>query len=123
LTKKEIIMARHPNVYRPILAVIKRRTDKAILIVITNDDALTDDDATLEVWMPKSQILATKPTQNVRGEDEIMASEWILKEKDLMRFVTATSTASTTPQSKGHPPVPNTPPAKSFVDMDDDIPY
>lgn len=116
-------MARHSNVYRPILAVIKRRTEKAILIVITDPEALTEDDATIEVWMPKSQILGTKPTQNIRGEDEIMASEWILKEKDLMRFVAATGTASLNPQVKGHPPVPSTPPAKSFVDMDDDVPY
>lgn len=116
-------MSRHSNVYRPIVGFVKRSTEKAILLVVTNPEALTDEDAEIEAWIPKSQLAGQRPMRDAKGNTEVMASEWILKEKDLLRLV-AKAPAPAANNPSGHPPVPTTPPAKNWMDeMDDDIPY
>lgn len=108
------------NVYLPIVGIIKRSTDKAILLVISDPEALTPDDEEIENWIPRSQILQITPMKDVKGNSTVMMSEWIIGQKDLRRFVRKGHTVT---DVAAHPPVPKTPPAKSFVDMDDDIPY
>jgi len=109
------------TVYRPIVGIIKRTTDKAIMLVISDPDALTPDEEELENWIPKSQIHSIIPLKDVKGNSCVMMSEWIIGQKDLQKFISKAPTVTT----YGHPPVPTTPPVKSHaeVDMDDDVPY
>lgn len=98
------------NVYRPVVGVVKRNTDKAILLVIQNPEALTDDEAELEVWIPKSQIAGQTPLRDQAGNTEVMMSEWIIGQKSLQAFI-----------SKPKSPVP--PVSKDSGIKDDDIPF
>lgn len=111
----------YPKIYHPIIGIVKRSTDKAILLVITDPEALTDEDATVENWIPKSQILSIIPMKDVAGNSEVRMSEWIIGQKDLKRFI---GTKNVSASVAVHPAVPATPPAPSWLDdMDDDIPY
>lgn len=112
----------YPKIYHPILGIVKRSTDKAILLVVTDPEALTDEDATVENWIPKSQILNITPVKDVAGNSEVRMSEWIIGQKDLKRFIRPTHCVSASVAV--HPAVPTTPPAPNWMDdMDDDIPY
>lgn len=112
------------NIYHPIIGIIKRTTEKAILLVVTDPEALTDEDAEIENWIPKSQIASMTPMKDVVGNTEVRLSEWIIGQKDLKRFIRHSLTPSSSPANiAGHPQVPKNPPAPSFVDMDDDIPF
>lgn len=116
----------YPKIYHPILGIVKRSTDKAILLVITDPEALTDEDATIENWIPKSQILNITPMKDVAGNSEVRMSEWIIGQKDLKRFIRSTHyvSSSVSVHPVVHPAVPTTPPAHNWMDdMDDDIPY
>lgn len=112
------------NVYRALRGRIKRDTGKAILLVVRDPEALTPEEEVQEQWIPTSQIKSIHNLKDDFGESIVMASEWILKQKDWLHLSTANNPAlqNTTPISS-HPKVPDTPPAKSFVDMDDDIPF
>lgn len=112
------------NVYRPILGIIKRRTDKALLLVVEDSDAITEDDAEIENWIPKSQMANELPTKNSKGQSVLMLSEWIIGQKGLNRFVMTQPMldAIKAQAATSHPAVPKTPPAPNFQDMDDDIP-
>lgn len=95
------------NVYRPVIGIIKRNTYKAILLVIEDPEALTEEDAEVENWIPRSQIAGMTPMRDDKGRTEVMMSEWIIGQKGLQAFV-----------SKPKSPVP----AKPAI-PDDDIPF
>lgn len=111
----------YPKIYHPIIGIVKRSTDKAILLVITDPEALTEEDDTIENWIPKSQIHSITPLKDVAGNSEVRMSEWIIGQKDLKRFIRSTHYVSSSVAV--HPAVPTTPPAPSWMDMDDDIPF
>jgi len=96
------------NVYRPVVGFVKRTTDKAILLVVTDPDALIEEESELENWIPRSQIAGMTPMKDAKGNTEVMMSEWIIGQKGLGAFV-----------SKPKSPIPATKP----VIPDDDIPF
>lgn len=117
------------KVFRPILGVIKRNTDKAVLLVVENPDAITDDDAEIENWIPKSQIAQQIQTKNSKGQTVVMMSEWIIGQKGLASFVmTDAMLAAIKAQANASAPiapaVPTTPAVKPFSEInEDDIPF
>lgn len=95
------------NVYRPVVGIIKRNTDKAILLVVTDPEALVEEEAEIENWIPRSQIVGMTPMKDAKGSTEVMMSEWIIGQKGLQAFV-----------KKAPTPVP----AKPAI-PEDDIPF
>jgi hypothetical protein len=75
------------NVYRPVVGIIKRSTDKAILLVVTDPEALTPEDEEIENWIPRSQISGMTPMKDAKGNTEVMMSEWIIGQKGLQAFI------------------------------------
>jgi hypothetical protein len=98
------------NVYRPIIGFIKRSTEKAILLVVTDPEAIVAEESEIENWIPRSQIAKITPTRDAQGNTEVMMSEWIIGQKKLEAFV-----------SKPKSPVPSAPNSTGI--MDDDIPF
>jgi hypothetical protein len=106
------------NIYLALKGTVKSESAKAVLFIYPIGDNLTKEE-----WFPKSQLARVIPGKQ-DGSDVIMASEWILKQKDALQYATkAAPPLSSEPTMLAHPSVPTTPPAKSFVDMDDDIPF
>lgn len=120
------------NVYRQLHGEIMGESEKAIKLEFCiagkdQDSGLAEPTYKTE-WFPISQIQSihrlSKPDNDLC--DILMVSEWVLKQKGILHLAGSTSkpvlSAATVPAS-AHPPVPSTPPAPSFVDMDDDIPF
>lgn len=97
------------NIYRALRGMVKRDTGKAILFVTRDPEALTPEDEELEAWLPKSQLSGITILKDGSGDCVILASEWILKQKDWMHLPTYVPTPSS--------------PANGAVDMEDDIPF
>ena len=111
----------YPKIYQPVIGIMKRHTEKAILLVISDPEALTPDDEEIENWIPRSQISDIKPAQDIKGNSIVMMSEWIIGQKDLKRFVRSVAQIK---EVMGHTPVPKTPAVKPHIEVDDDdIPY
>lgn len=77
----------YPKIYLPLVGIIKRSTDKAILLVLTDPEALTEEEATIETWIPRSQIGMITPMKDVQGNTEVTINEWLLGEKKLKHLV------------------------------------
>lgn len=113
----------HNNVFLSLIGINKRNTDKAILLVLTDTEALVEEDAKLEVWLPKSQIKSITPMKDAEGNVCVMASEWIVGQKDLRKFVRSVATPATTAAKASHP-IPTTPPVRSHYEPEEeDVPY
>lgn len=112
------------NVYRPVVGWVKRSTEKAILFVVEDREALTDDEATVENWIPKSQIQSITPLRDSKDNSCVMMSEWIIGQKNLNNFIQKQPASSTAIIPTSHPAVPTKPPVRPHSEvMDDDIPF
>lgn len=96
----------YPKIYLPLVGIIKRSTEKAVLLVLTDPEALTEEEATIETWIPRSQIGMMTPMKDAQGNTEVTINEWLLGEKKLKHLVrpvkssvpTATSTKVEIPE-------------------------
>lgn len=104
------------NTYLALTGTITAESTKAVQFTYSVGDNLTKTE-----WFPKSQVARVIPGKE-DGTDILMASEWILNQKGALKYASKTAPPLPTPPL-AHPSVPSTPPAKSFVDMDDDIPF
>lgn len=77
----------YSKVYLPIIGILKRTTDKAILLVLQDPEALTEEEATIEVWFPRSQLGVMTPMKDQEGNTSVMVNEWLLNEKKLKHLV------------------------------------
>lgn len=113
--------------YRPLFGIIKRNTDKALLLVLEDTEALTEEDAKLKVWLPKSQISNITPTKDQQGNSIVMASAWIISQKSLgMYSIQAANRINNLPKApvvpiKSSPPIPTTPPVRPHCEVMDDL--
>lgn len=122
------------NVFRQLHGEITGETDKAIKFEFNNtpEPAKGEEDNEPDYrteWFPLSQLQSihrfSKPDNDL--DDILMVSEWILRTKNILHLAGTTSK----PVLSGTPTtvIPKIqdklqhPPASSFVDMDDDIPF
>lgn len=111
------------NIYRSIRGKILRITDKAVQFQVRDSEALTVEDEIKTEWLPKSHLKFENTKADDFGEVTVMASEWILNQKGWKHLSVAASNQRVNTPAPTAPPLPSRPPAKSFVDMDDDIPF
>lgn len=112
------------NIYLALSGTIKHESEKAVLFEYLLEDGI----GLKSDWFPHSQIASIHRNQSRDDEllcapDVIMASEWILRQKNAHHLATKKNPATSSTVVRTHPKVPSIPPAKSFVDMDDDIPF
>ena len=133
-------MARVGNVYRSLVGKITGETEKAVRFQIDVSSEANEYPIYKNEWFPRSQLSSVHVSKTPDG-DVIMASEWILGQKGWLDYAGAAGynpAISTVVQNQVVPqqlsPAAQkfkdslsdklkTPPAPSFVDMDDDIPF
>ena len=80
-------MPRNASAYHPVRGYILRETDKAVQMEvheISGISAADEDGENKSEWFPVSQLKSITRSRGASEQDEIMASDWILKAKDLL---------------------------------------
>lgn len=133
-----------PNVYRSLIGQIKRKTDKAVLLIVHDQEGnpVVINDKAVEEWFPISQCSSIhEGYDEIEGTfDVLMLPEWILTKNNVLRYSGA---AGVNPVTSVNVVKPKTTPAYTgitkkdhanrmpykddegplFSDMDDDIPF
>lgn len=105
------------NVFRSLECTILNESGKAVQVSYTGSNGLL-----ITEWFPKSQLNGIYPNDDITIPDVILASEWILKQKNATHLSKAVEAKLVVVTSVPIPAI-RPRPAPNFSDMDDDIPF
>ncbi len=118
-------MTQYNNVYRALYGEIMGETDKAIKFEYCVSDADSVGPEFKTDWFPRSQISSIHRLSSKDNDecDIIMVSEWLLKQKGILHLASTEKPKLNVTTVSDLSSKLTTPPAPSFADMDDDIPF